>query len=73
MLTREENRVQVLPSSLRVGSTAEARDRLEKGGCVRISHILKSTKRADVATKPKEEEEKTQSGAGVITSSDRLR
>ena len=30
LLTREENRVQVFPSSLRVGSTAEARDRLEK-------------------------------------------
>ena len=42
--------------------------------CVRISHTLKSTKRtADLATKPKEEEEKTQSGAGVITSSGRLR
>ena len=30
LLTREENRVQVFPSSLRVGSTAEARGRLEK-------------------------------------------
>ena len=30
LLTREENRVQVFPSSLRVGSTAEARDRLGK-------------------------------------------
>ena len=30
LLTREENRVQVFPSSLRVGSTGEARDRLEK-------------------------------------------
>ena len=30
LLTREENRVQVFPSSLRVGSTAEARDRMEK-------------------------------------------
>ena len=38
--------------------------------CVRISHILKSTKRAEVATKPKEDEGKTESGAGVITSSD---
>ena len=30
LLTREENRVQVFPSSLRVGSTSEARDRLTK-------------------------------------------
>ena len=30
LLTREENRVQVFPSSLRVGSTAEARDRLTR-------------------------------------------
>ena len=30
LLTREENRVQVFPSSLRVGSTNEARDRLAK-------------------------------------------
>ena len=30
LLTREENRVQVFPSSLRVGSTSEARDRLAK-------------------------------------------
>ena len=30
LLTREENRVQVVPSSLRVGSKAEAGDRLEK-------------------------------------------
>ena len=30
LLTREENLVQVFPSSLRVGSAAEARDRMEK-------------------------------------------
>ncbi len=30
LLTREENRVQVFPSSLRVGSTSEAQDRLAK-------------------------------------------
>ena len=30
LLTREENRVQVFPSSLRVGSVDEARDRLER-------------------------------------------
>ena len=30
LLTREENRVQVFPSSLRVGSAREARERLEK-------------------------------------------
>ena len=30
LLTREENRVQVFPSSLRVGSTSEARDRLAR-------------------------------------------
>ena len=30
LLSREENRVQVFPSSLRVGSVAEARDRLAR-------------------------------------------
>ncbi len=30
LLTREENRVQLFPSSLRVGSTDEARDKIEK-------------------------------------------